>query len=93
METWNTYFYKEPLLIFKEVYNKEENKLFSRASCNRKRVIGFQLQEGQFILDVGRTWSAMRVVNHWHRLPQGVMEAPSQERFQVRLDEDLNNLV
>jgi len=35
----------------------------------------------------------MRVVKHWHRLPREVVEAPSLEPFQVRLDGALSNLV
>jgi len=33
------------------------------------------------------------VVKHWHRLPRGVVEAPSLETFKARLDRALSNLV
>jgi len=33
------------------------------------------------------------VVRHWHRLPGEVMDAPSLEVFQARLDRALSNLV
>jgi len=33
----------------------------------------------------------MRVVKHWHRLPREVVDAPSPETFQVRLDGVLRN--
>jgi len=35
----------------------------------------------------------MRVVKHCHRLPREVVEAPSLETFQARLDGALSNLV
>ena len=35
----------------------------------------------------------MRVVKHWHRFPGEVVEAPSLEAFQARLDGALSNLV
>ena len=30
---------------------------------------------------------------HWHRLPRGVVDAPTLETFKVRLDGDLSNLM
>jgi len=35
----------------------------------------------------------MRVVKHWHRLPREVVDTPSLEAFQVRLNRALSNLV
>jgi len=35
----------------------------------------------------------MRVVKHWSRLPREVVEAPSLETLQARLDGALSNLV
>jgi len=35
----------------------------------------------------------MRVVRHWYRLPREVVDAPSLETFQVRLDRALSNLI
>ena len=35
----------------------------------------------------------MRVVRHWHRLPSEVVDAPSLESFQARLDGAVSNLV
>jgi len=34
----------------------------------------------------------MRVVRHWHRLPRVVVDAPSLETFNVKLDRALSNL-
>ena len=35
----------------------------------------------------------MRVVKHWQRLPREAVDAPSLERFKVRLDGALSNLI
>jgi len=35
----------------------------------------------------------MRVVNHWHRLPREVGDAPSLQMSKLRLDGALSNLI
>jgi len=35
----------------------------------------------------------VRVVRHWHSLPRKVVEAPSLETFEDRLDGALSNLI
>jgi len=35
----------------------------------------------------------MRLVKHWHRLAREVVDVPSLETFQTRLDRALSNLV
>ncbi|KFQ76862.1 hypothetical protein N337_06506, partial [Phoenicopterus ruber ruber] len=54
---------------------------------------GFKLKEGRFRLDIRKKFFTMRVVKHWHRLPREVVDAPSLEAFQVRLDGALGNLI
>ncbi|KFQ80867.1 hypothetical protein N335_00784, partial [Phaethon lepturus] len=54
---------------------------------------GFKLKEGRFRLDLRKKVFAMRVVRPWHRLPREVVDAPSLETFQVRLDGALSNLI
>ncbi|KFP56066.1 hypothetical protein N323_09706, partial [Cathartes aura] len=54
---------------------------------------GFKLKEGRFRLDIRKKFFTMRVVNHWNRLPREVIDAPSLETFQVRLDGALSNLL
>ncbi|KFQ26459.1 hypothetical protein N332_01463, partial [Mesitornis unicolor] len=54
---------------------------------------GFKLQEGRFRLDIRKKFFTVRVVRHWHRLPREVMDAPSLEVFEARLDRALGSLV
>ncbi|KFQ67191.1 hypothetical protein N335_05238, partial [Phaethon lepturus] len=54
---------------------------------------GFKLKEGTFRLDIRKKFLTMRVVNHCHKLPREVVDAPSLETFKVRLDRALSNLI
>ncbi|KFQ75626.1 hypothetical protein N335_03483, partial [Phaethon lepturus] len=72
---------------------KDRDRLFSRACCDRTRANGFKLKEGRFQLDLRKKFVTLRVVKHWPRLPRAVVDAPSLETFQVRLDGALNNLI
>ncbi|KFV54981.1 hypothetical protein N341_04945, partial [Tyto alba] len=54
---------------------------------------GFKLKVGRFKLDIRKKFFTMRVVNHWHRLPREVVDAPSLETFKARLDRALSNLI
>jgi len=74
-------------------YKKDGDKLFCSACCSRTRSSGFKLKEGRFRLDIRKTFFAMRVVKHWHRLPREVVDARSLETFKVRLDGALSNLI
>ncbi|KAK4832358.1 hypothetical protein QYF61_021957 [Mycteria americana] len=77
----------------KGAYKKDEDRLFSRACCDRTRRNGFKLKEGRFRLDIRKTFFTMRVVKHWNRLPREVVDAPSLETFRFRLDGALSNLI
>jgi len=77
---------------FKGACNKDGNRLFSRACCNRARGSGFKLKEGRFRLDIKKKFFTMSVVKHWNRLPREVVDAPSLETFKVRLDGALSKL-
>ncbi|KFZ65652.1 hypothetical protein N321_06026, partial [Antrostomus carolinensis] len=54
---------------------------------------GCKLKEGRFKLDIRKKFFTVRVVRHWNRLPEEVVDAPSLEVFKARLDEALSNLV
>ncbi|KFP14926.1 hypothetical protein Z169_07475, partial [Egretta garzetta] len=54
---------------------------------------GFKLKQGGFRLDIRKKFFTMRVVKHWNRLPREVVEAPSLETFEARLDGALSNLI
>ncbi|KFQ57990.1 hypothetical protein N334_13261, partial [Pelecanus crispus] len=77
----------------KEAYRKDGDKLFSRTCCNRTGGNGFKLKKNRFRLDMRKKFFTMRVLKHWNRLPREVVEAPSLETFQVRLDGALSNLI
>ncbi|KFP96211.1 hypothetical protein N329_04269, partial [Haliaeetus albicilla] len=49
--------------------------------------------EGRFRLDLRKTFLIMSMVKLWQRLPREVVDAPSLETFQVRLDGALSNLI
>ena len=72
---------------------KDGDRVFSRACCDRIRGDGFKLEEGRFRLAIRKTFFALRVVKHWHRLPREVADAPSLETFKVRLDGALSNVI
>ena len=65
----------------------------TRAWRDGTRGDGFKLKEGRFTLDTRKTFSAIRVVKHWKRLPREVGDAPSLEAFQAMLDRALNTLI
>ncbi|KFW69942.1 hypothetical protein AS28_10877, partial [Pygoscelis adeliae] len=81
------------LQYLKRAYKKDGGKLFSRACCNRTKGNGFKLKGGRFRLDIRKKFFTLRVVKHWHRLPREVVDAPSLETFNVRLDRALSNLI
>jgi len=74
-------------------YKKDGDRLFSRACCNRTRSNGFTLKEDKFRLDTRRIFFTLRLVKHWNGLPRKVVDVPSLETFQVRLDGALRHLV
>jgi len=64
----------------------------TRVWRDRTRGDGFKLKEWRFTLDIRKTFFTMRVVKPWPRLPREVVDAPSLETPQVRLDGALSNL-
>jgi len=72
----------------KGAYTKSGEGLFTKARRN-----GFTLKEGRFRSDIRKKFFTVKVVKHWHRLPIEVVDAPSLEIFEARLDRALSNLV
>ena len=77
----------------KGVYKQEGEQLFTRVDSDRTRGNGFKLRQGKIRLDIRKKFYTQRVVTHWNRLPQGVVDAPSLEVFKARLDVALGSLV
>ena len=54
---------------------------------------GFKLRQGRFRLDIRRNFFIQRVLTHWNRLPKEIVDAPSLEAFNTRMDVALGSLV
>ena len=76
----------------KGVY-KQGERLFTCVDSDRTRGSGFKLRQGTFRLEIRRKFFTPRVVRPWHRLPREVVDAPSLEAFQARLDVALGSLL
>jgi len=77
----------------KGAYKKDGDKHFSRACCDKTRGNCFKLKEDRFRLDIRKKYFMVRVVKHCHMLPTEVVDAPSMEKFKVRLDRAVSNLI
>jgi len=72
-------------------YQSPGEGLFIRAGNDRMRRNGFKLEEGR--LGIKKKFFTVRVGRHWNRLPIKVVDAPSLEAFEARLDGALSNLL
>ncbi|KFP41101.1 hypothetical protein N324_12223, partial [Chlamydotis macqueenii] len=53
---------------------------------------GFKIEGGRFRINIRKKIFTMRVVEHRNRLPREVVDAPSPETFEARLDGVLSKL-
>lgn len=81
-----------PVACLKGACKKNEERLFSRACCNRTRGNDFKLKEGRFGLDIRRLFE-VRVVIPLNRMPREIVHAPSLETFKARWDGALSDVV
>ena len=68
-------------------------KLFSVVSSDRTRGNGHKLKQKKLQLKMRKNFFTLRVTEPWHRLPREVVESPSLEIFQTRLDAVLCSLL
>ena len=77
----------------KGAYKQEGEQLFMRVDSDRTWQNAFKQRQERFRLDITRKFFTQRVVMHWNRLPEEVVDAPCLEAFKTRLDVALGSLV
>ncbi|KGL84196.1 hypothetical protein N309_12624, partial [Tinamus guttatus] len=65
---------------------EDDSGLFSLVATDRTRGKGHKLKHQKFLRSLRKNFLTLRVTEHWNRLPREVVESPSLEIFQTRLD-------
>lgn len=72
---------------------EQKNILVIFAVGDRKWNNGLKLQRRKFRLDVRKSFLIVRIAKHWNKLPRKMVESPSLEGFNSKLDKHLSGLV
>jgi len=66
---------------------------FSAMPSERTRGNGHKLKQRKFQMNTRKKFFILRVMEHWNRLPRGIVESPSLQMFKTCLDEVLCSLL